>query len=102
MFRATSIARLPGFLDIRSGIRSLSYTRPVSACANCFRGCRASAREGIARQRAARSSLPPVTSPQGNLREARNRTRSEEHTSELQSHSDIVCRLLLEKKKKVD
>src|SRR5499427_10894755 len=36
----------------------------------------------------------------------RNRTlgclhpRSEEHTSELQSHSDLVCRLLLEKKKK--
>src|SRR5438034_6554104 len=27
--------------------------------------------------------------------------RSEEHTSELQSHSDLVCRLLLEKKKKV-
>src|SRR5437588_1907901 len=28
------------------------------------------------------------------------RSRSEEHTSELQSHSDLVCRLLLEKKKK--
>src|SRR5471032_1140402 len=28
------------------------------------------------------------------------RKRSEEHTSELQSHHDIVCRLLLEKKKK--
>src|SRR5438034_3898524 len=28
------------------------------------------------------------------------RFRSEEHTSELQSHSDLVCRLLLEKKKK--
>src|SRR5438034_6235314 len=27
------------------------------------------------------------------------RERSEEHTSELQSHSDLVCRLLLEKKK---
>src|SRR5438132_6434199 len=27
-------------------------------------------------------------------------TRSEEHTSELQSHSDLVCRLLLEKKNK--
>src|SRR5436190_9780567 len=26
------------------------------------------------------------------------RRRSEEHTSELQSHSDLVCRLLLEKK----
>src|SRR5437667_2935822 len=30
----------------------------------------------------------------------RNDTRSEEHTSELQSHHDLVCRLLLEKKKK--
>src|SRR5438034_5418570 len=28
-----------------------------------------------------------------------NLLRSEEHTSELQSHSDLVCRLLLEKKK---
>src|SRR5260221_500694 len=28
--------------------------------------------------------------------------RSEEHTSELQSHSDLVCRLLLEKKKNID
>src|SRR5437667_3176199 len=27
------------------------------------------------------------------------RVRSEEHTSELQSHHDLVCRLLLEKKK---
>src|SRR5438034_2729747 len=32
-------------------------------------------------------------SPDGGL------MRSEEHTSELQSHSDLVCRLLLEKKK---
>src|SRR2546421_1996144 len=29
-----------------------------------------------------------------------HRDRSEEHTSELQSRSDLVCRLLLEKKKK--
>src|SRR5438034_6572612 len=29
------------------------------------------------------------------------RDRSEEHTSELQSHSELVCRLLLEKKKHV-
>src|SRR5947207_12066835 len=28
-------------------------------------------------------------------------SRSEEHTSELQSHSDLVCRLLLEKKKQM-
>src|SRR5436190_14968819 len=36
--------------------------------------------------------LQPVAAP---LME----NRSEEHTSELQSHSDLVCRLLLEKKK---
>src|SRR2546427_1638614 len=30
----------------------------------------------------------------------RGRVRSEEHTSELQSQSNLVCRLLLEKKKK--
>src|SRR5438034_6172893 len=36
------------------------------------------------------SSTPPPAAPTG---------RSEEHTSELQSHSDLVCRLLLEKKK---
>src|SRR2546421_8274647 len=33
-------------------------------------------------------------------RSAIRRYRSEEHTSELQSRSDLVCRLLLEKKKK--
>src|SRR5215218_11132159 len=32
------------------------------------------------------------------LRRLDHSTRSEEHTSELQSHSDLVCRLLLEKK----
>src|SRR5260370_4746985 len=31
--------------------------------------------------------------------ESRNSRRSEEHTSELQSHLNLVCRLLLEKKK---
>src|SRR5947207_12549745 len=33
------------------------------------------------------------------LPKAEEQHRSEEHTSELQSHSDLVCRLLLEKKK---
>src|SRR5260370_21146271 len=40
-------------------------------------------------------------SPAESLRVARELTRrSEEHTSELQSHLNLVCRLLLEKKKK--
>src|SRR5437773_8586213 len=34
-----------------------------------------------------------------NPRTAASTPRSEEHTSELQSHHDLVCRLLLEKKK---
>ena len=34
------------------------------------------------------------------LKDEYKKKRSEEHTSELQSHSDLVCRLLLEKKKK--
>src|SRR2546421_8993307 len=58
-------------------------------------GCGSLVREGPAR------SHPR---PQGVHREARvtggRRGRSEEHTSELQSRSDLVCRLLLEKKKK--
>src|SRR6266478_9060864 len=38
--------------------------------------------------------MPPVTPM------SRSASRSEEHTSELQSQSNLVCRLLLEKKKK--
>src|SRR5438034_2465173 len=45
----------------------------------------------IGRQRAIGSGF--VIDPSGYI------VRSEEHTSELQSHSDLVCRLLLEKKK---
>src|SRR5438874_5128025 len=47
-------------------------------------GSRAVAVSAVARE------LPPVAPRNG---------RSEEHTSELQSRRDIVCRLLLEKKK---
>ena len=41
-----------------------------------------------------------VRDPGGVLQVGVVSRRSEEHTSELQSHSDLVCRLLLEKKKK--
>src|SRR5438132_4598921 len=41
------------------------------------------------------AALPPVARPVP----LAVSVRSEEHTSELQSHSDLVCRLLLEKKK---
>src|SRR5438132_5005577 len=54
-----------------------------------------------------RSGRPaPITLPIRHLRYSvmglsRSSRRSGEHTSELQSHSDLVCRLLLEKKKNV-
>src|SRR3712207_8380069 len=41
-----------------------------------------------------------VPSPTGRRRPRRRLLRSEEHTSELQSRQYLVCRLLLEKKKK--
>src|SRR2546427_8736079 len=47
----------------------------------------------------ARCSAGSCTGPQDAVR-SRER-RSEEHTSELQSQSNLVCRLLLEKKKKI-
>src|SRR5260221_14724827 len=59
----------------RFDFRLTPRPRPLS-CASTAGGCVV----------ASRSGLIPL--------------RSEEHTSELQSHSDLVCRLLLEKKKK--
>src|SRR5436190_10989523 len=55
-----------------------------------FRSQRSDPRRGSPRSTTSRRPVPPCC----------GRTRSEEHTSELQSHSDLVCRLLLEKKKK--
>src|SRR2546428_4264501 len=49
--------------------------------------------------RSCRLRRPPTSSGSSSLRRHIRSTRSEEHTSELQSRSDIVCRLLLEKKK---
>src|SRR5947207_14131556 len=47
-------------------------------------------------RRTANRPASPAGAPAGSAPAA---ARSEEHTSELQSHSDLVCRLLLEKKK---
>src|SRR5690242_20861755 len=62
------------------------------ACANCGASFLFSA--GEAAVFAERSLAAPKR-----CKECR-RARSEEHTSELQSHVNLVCRLLLEKKKK--
>src|SRR2546427_11875165 len=64
-------------LPISASMAAAAATSPRPSCAACA-PARPSARSAIA------SARP----------------RSEEHTSELQSQSNLVCRLLLEKKKK--
>src|SRR5436305_5328472 len=49
--------------------------------------------------RCSHGPMPSATGPSESIR-SRTRPRSEEHTSELQSRPHLVCRLLLEKKKK--
>src|SRR2546427_7898359 len=50
---------------------------------------------------ATKARLPPAASAgRSSGKVTRRKVRSEEHTSELQSQSNLVCRLLLEKKKK--
>src|SRR2546427_6463082 len=49
--------------------------------------------------KANRSTSPGLIRQPARSMQALNSTRSEEHTSELQSQSNLVCRLLLEKKK---
>src|SRR2546429_9685101 len=60
--------------------------------------------DALARRRPRRGAgqhPPPVGGPgAGGGLEGPRRGRSEEHTSELQSRLHLVCRLLLEKKKK--
>src|SRR5438094_5998795 len=51
-------------------------------------------------RRLARACCASALNREIGLAEARSLLRSEEHTSELQSPYDLVCRLLLEKKKK--
>src|SRR5688572_32204056 len=69
------------------------------------KGAECSRRESGARARKGRGRSPCSTtrSATSTRRRATRRarvSRSEEHTSELQSQSNLVCRLLLEKKKK--
>src|SRR2546430_13117605 len=52
------------------------------------------------RRRRPRPGSPRSASPRDRRRPNAAPRRSEEHTSELQSQSNLVCRLLLEKKKK--
>src|SRR5690349_23298964 len=78
------------FLMIRRPPRSTLFPYTTLFRSGCSTACR---------------TPPPTTRPSTPggrcpVSPCRSTTRSEEHTSELQSRRDLVCRLLLEKKKK--
>src|SRR5260370_30137764 len=68
---------------------------PYTTLFRSSRRVRTRARSGGANRWRRRSSLIPARKTTNRVR-----NRSEEHTSELQSHLNLVCRLLLEKKKR--
>src|SRR3712207_7119890 len=84
------------FLMIRRPPRSTLF--PYTTL---FRSSRRWARGGSTRRRRRGWPMSPVQEPIWTASCA-PRTRSEEHTSELQSRQYLVCRLLLEKKKQIN
>src|SRR2546427_7256873 len=85
LFPYTTLFRSWGFALLRA-VKLLGHERAVPA----------ENRVGLDDLRHFLQSL--LSQPLADLGEGR--ARSEEHTSELQSQSNLVCRLLLEKKKK--
>src|SRR2546425_4753924 len=94
-----------GLREVRGSVSSAGIAPPSFVLPDPTEG-RAAVRAGVfrladRRVRATMIAVPPAIP--GDVREfaaANSRTRSEEHTSELQSLAYLVCRLLLEKKKK--
>src|SRR5436190_7319911 len=91
---------MPRIRTTRSSVREVfAGASAPGATTNCFHSrsecARANSRDSASRLPRRLTATKNASSP---ARPAS--VRSEEHTSELQSHSDLVCRLLLEKKKK--
>src|SRR5690606_42102936 len=110
--RAARTGPAPVLLDFR-----LAYIRPpprqaLSPYTTLFRstprkraGTDAAAARPSPRAQSAPESSARIASSRASRRQGLRRSgrpRSEEHTSELQSRENLVCRLLLEKKKQVE
>src|SRR5438874_12201908 len=91
--RTLIITCLLFFLMIRRPPRSTLFPYTTLFRSLLFRHRRAIR---IAAEKTAKQSAQPAAGEKA----AQAASRSEEHTSELQSRRDLVCRLLLEKKKK--
>src|SRR6266403_3333703 len=86
--------------DATTSSRSIASARPRSGSLDSLR-IQKCALENLSRPRQGYTFLLPCKSFALVTRDIRAASRSEEHTSELQSRRDLGCRLLLEKKKKV-
>src|SRR2546427_4629516 len=82
--------------------RSTRTGEPRSSAGSATSGCQGASADTPGWRPSTGSAAVGGEAPLGHVREALRRPpqRSEEHTSELQSQSNLVCRLLLEKKKK--
>src|SRR5438874_3102363 len=81
------------------------YTTLFRSCLRARAWSASCPSSGSGARRYSSSASAPVRRPPASIVSASSRIlgivkRSEEHTSELQSRRDLVCRLLLEKKKK--
>src|SRR2546422_2995726 len=96
LFPYTTLFRSHLFSDIRPDLRSLALLRRVSVRKDdsLLRAIASELEDEGIRIRESTFGLECPRPP------TRMRWRSEEHTSELQSRLHLVCRLLLEKKKK--
>src|SRR5437588_4928768 len=101
--RLASVNRGGGLVEWPSTLSSFALT----AWSLASRGSRDSASsasppasESTASTYALRKPAKVMVRPEAEKVHSSPVARSEEHTSELQSHSDLVCRLLLEKKNK--
>src|SRR2546426_8842411 len=85
------------FFQAEDGIRDYKVTG-VQTCALPISSKLSSAPTATSKSRVRRTWIWPTSI---SISSAKKYERSEEHTSELQSPCNLVCRLLLEKKKKI-
>src|SRR5947207_11023311 len=86
--------------DWSSDVCSSDLLKAISPWCCPASGARTRSATWQRQSRHSRSRRPRRPDAKLRKRKPKHARRSEEHTSELQSHSDLVCRLLLEKKKK--
>src|SRR5438477_3548257 len=91
---------LPQMVPVNSDQQRTAFTVSVDLRVGTTTGVSSADRAATIRALADEASAASDFARPGHIFPRRERSRSEEHTSELQSHVNLVCRLLLEKKKK--